>query len=154
MNHFKSLLFLAFSSISLNQAFASTLSFSCNVYTQNYQTHNSGQINLASTIEGVPGANSNAYPSLPAEQRSTITQVMTNYCLSWGRNKLNSLTTAQLPIGGFATVSGAGYLWVNNGIDGFNIVMQTQYIYKTSAPIVDPCARLPYYKRYLCSSID
>lgn len=146
---------MAIATVMTSQAQASNLVFSCQLYTQNYQTYNSGQIILASNIETAPvSPGSYIYASLSAAQRSSITQVMTNHCITWGQNKLNSLSNLVLPVGGFATLSGAGYLWMFDGTIGYSIVAPTQYLYKRSLLPVDPCARLPYYKRHLCSGAD
>jgi hypothetical protein len=145
---------MAIATFITSYAQASNLVFSCQVYTQNYQTYNFGQIILASNIETAPIPGSYVYASLSAAQRSSITQVLTNHCVDWGQNKLNSLSHSVLPVGGFATLSGAGYLWVQNGTIGYNIVAPTQYLYKRSLQPADACARLPYYKRHLCSVGD
>ncbi len=153
MNALKYLVLVAMAIGFQSKVDASVLQFSCTMYTQYYQTYNSGQISLASSIEGTASASSYGYPSLSAAERASVIQVENNYCMNWAQNYLNGLPTSVFPIGGYANVWGAGYLWVQNGLTGFNIVMPTQGIYKTSGP-VSACMRLPYYKRIQCMGLE
>lgn len=116
---------------------ASSFQFSCTAYTNYYQTYNSGTVVLASTVEGQVNPLYPNYLMLTSAQTQALRDQQSAYCVSWARNRLNGLSVSVLPIGGWATVTGAGYLYLSNG-QGFNIVMATTSVSKTSAPVVRP----------------